>query len=196
MPARTSGFPNNYQGVRDLLYLNTGNDANGHATFREVGEKLGIDTRHAEHGLGAVFTDVNGDGRLDLYVANDANPNRLYLNLPWPGGARPTRSGSASGSRSAARRPAIADPNAGMGIAAADYSGDGRPDLLVTNSHKQLHAVFRSEPAGDGKPLFTDARAGHRAGVRHEPRRLGRLMGRSRQRHATSISWSRTAPSR
>ena len=46
-----------------------------------------------------------------------------------------------------------------MGIAAGDYSGDGRADLLVTNSHKQLHGVFRSTPPVDGKPLYTDARA-------------------------------------
>ncbi len=46
-----------------------------------------------------------------------------------------------------------------MGIAAADYSGDGRPDLLVTNSHQQLHAVFRSKPAAGGTPSFTDARS-------------------------------------
>ena len=93
-----------------------------------------------------MFTDVNGDGRLDLYVANDANPNRLYLNVPWPGatslGFRFEERGASAG---------VADPNAGMGIAAADYSGDGRTDLLVTNSHKQLHGVFRSA-AGDGRP--------------------------------------------
>ena len=53
-----AGFPNNYQGVRDLLYLNIGNDANGHARFREVGEKARIDSGTLEHGLGAVFTDV------------------------------------------------------------------------------------------------------------------------------------------
>ena len=46
-----------------------------------------------------------------------------------------------------------------MGIAAADYSGDGRPDLLVTNSHKQLHGVFRSEPAAGSTPAFSDARS-------------------------------------
>ena len=154
-----AGFPNNYQGVRDLLYLNTGNDANGHARFREVGEKARIDSGAPEHGLGAVFMDANGDGRPDLYVANDANPNRLYLNVPWQGWrcGRPARA-SASGSESAAeRRPRR--PERGMGIAAGDYSGDGRPDLLVTNSHKQLHAVFRSAPPVDGRPAFTDARA-------------------------------------
>ena len=81
IPSSASGFPNDHLGVRDLLYLNPGNDRNGRARFREVGEQAGIDTR-VEHGLGAVFTDINGDGRLDLYVANDANPNRLYLNVP------------------------------------------------------------------------------------------------------------------
>ncbi len=84
IPSSTSGFPNDHLGVRDLLYLNLGNDRNGHARFREVGEKAGID-RRVEHGLGAIFTDVNGDGRLDLYVANDATPNRLYVNLPAKG---------------------------------------------------------------------------------------------------------------
>ena len=154
-----SGFPNTYLGVRDLLYLNTGNDENGRATFREVGEQARVDTVKPEHGLGAVFTDVNDDGRLDLYVANDGNPNRLYVNVAWPGGAKadPLRLGFRLEEK--AGGAGIADPSAGMGIAAADYSGDGRPDLLVTNSHKQLHAVFRSEPAAGDAPSFTDARA-------------------------------------
>ena len=158
-PNSASGFPNNRLGVRDLLYLNTGNDRNGHARFREVGERAGIDTR-VEHGLGAVFTDINGDGRLDLYVANDANPNRLYLNLPAPGGSSAADPGSL-GFRfeESAARFGIADPNAGMGIAAADYSGDGRTDLVVTNSHKQLHAVFRSDAAAGAGPTFSDARS-------------------------------------
>jgi len=154
-----SGFPNTYAGVRDLLYLNTGNDRNGRATFREVGEKARIDVGKPEHGLGAVFTDVNGDGRLDLYVANDANPNRLYENIAWPGGAKADPLGLGFRLEERASQAGIADPNAGMGIAAADYSGDGRPDLFVTNSHKQLHAVFRSEPTAGGKRPFSDARS-------------------------------------
>ena len=50
-----------------------------------------------EHGLGAAFTDVNGDGRADLYVANDLDPNRLYVNV------RPTAARSASASRARGR---------------------------------------------------------------------------------------------
>jgi Na+-translocating ferredoxin:NAD+ oxidoreductase RnfD subunit len=150
-PGSTSGFPNDHLGVRDLLYLNLGNDRKGRARFREIGERAGID-RRVEHGLGAVFTDVNGDGRLDLYVANDATPNRLYLNLPSKGKGL----GFALVERAASA--GIGDPNAGMGIAAADFSDDGAQDLLVTNSHKQLHAVYAS--AGDGTtPRFEDARS-------------------------------------
>lgn len=159
IPGAETGFPNTYQGIRDVLYLNLGNDRNGHARFREVGEQLGIDPGRPEHGLGAVFTDTNGDGRLDLYVANDANPNRLYENVGWPGGAAADPRGLGFRLKERATRDGVADPNAGMGIAAGDYSGDGRPDLLVTNSHKQLHAVFRSMPPATGEAAFIDARS-------------------------------------
>src|SRR5262249_15030398 len=81
-----SGFPSNYKGVRDLLYLNEGNDEHGHAKFREVGVQAGLEATDFRHGLGALFTDYNGDGRPDLYVANDEDPNQLYENVPWPGG--------------------------------------------------------------------------------------------------------------
>ena len=159
-PAPSSaGFPNNYQGVRDLLYLNTGNDAKGHARFREVGEKARIDSGTPEHGLGAVFMDANGDGRPDLYVANDANPNRLYMNVPFKGGAAADPLGLGFRLEESAASVGLADPNAGMGIAAADYSGDGRPDIVVTNSHKQLHGVFRSNPPSGGSASYSDARA-------------------------------------
>jgi len=94
-----------------------------------------------------MFTDVNGDGRPDLLVANDLDPNRLYLNLPAKNGLgfRLVEEG---------RELALDDSNAGMGVAAGDFSGDGREDLFVTNSRGQLHAVYRSR---SGKP-FADAR--------------------------------------
>src|SRR5262249_59583057 len=108
--------------------------------------KAGIEKTHVDHSLGAVFTDVNGDGRPDLYVANDLDPNRLYVNLAGgPLGFRFVEEG---------RAWRVADPNAGMGAAAQDYSGDGRPDLFVTNSRGQGHAAFRSTAA----PLFSNAR--------------------------------------
>jgi hypothetical protein len=139
--ASDKGFPSNYRAVRDLLFLNE-----GHRQFREVGAEVGLDRPPYDHSLGAVFTDLNGDGRPDLYVANDEDPNRLYLN----------ERGGPLGFRfvDAARQLKVADPNAGMGVASADYTGDGRPDLFVTNSREQTHAVYRSS----GK-AFVGARA-------------------------------------
>ena len=76
-----AGFPTNHAAVRDRLYLNEGPDGNGRPHFREVARQAGIERAAIDHGLGAVFTDVDGDGRLDLYVANDLDPNRLYENV-------------------------------------------------------------------------------------------------------------------
>ncbi|HWB56366.1 MAG TPA: CRTAC1 family protein, partial [Gaiellaceae bacterium] len=144
-------FPSNVGAVRDRLYLNNGPDWKGRSRFREVAQEVGIETTVVEHGLGSAFTDVNGDGRIDLYVANDLDPNRLYVNVPVRGelGFRFEERGVEAG---------VADQNAGMGVAAADYSGDGRPDLFVANSHRQLHGVFESragERFADARPEFS-----------------------------------------
>ena len=154
IPGSAGGFPSNYAGVRDRLYLNQGVDKNGRSRFREVGKRAGLEAADVDHGLGAIFTDVDADGRLDLYVANDLDPNRLYLNVartsdPAGLGFRLEERGKPVG---------VDDPNAGMGIAAGDYSLDGREDLFVTNSRRQLHAVYRSAAARQGKTAFADAR--------------------------------------
>ena len=158
IPGSMGGFPTNHKGVRDLLFLNLGNDKSGHARFREVGRKLGLDSRN-EHGLGAAFTDVNGDGRPDLYVANDADPNRLYLNVPWPGGAKADPAGLGFRLQDRGGALGVDDPNAGMGVAPGDYNGDGRPDLFITNSRDQLHAAFASQaPSTPGGTSFQNVR--------------------------------------
>jgi hypothetical protein len=120
------GFPRNYPGVRDELFLNL-----GHRHFREVGASVGLDHAPYDHSLGAEFVDVNGDGRPDLYVANDEDPNRLYINEP----------GGPLGFHfvDRARALGVADPNAGMGI--ADRNGL----LFVSNSRGQTHAVYRQD---------------------------------------------------
>jgi len=149
LPSSTAGFPANHRAVRDLLYLNRGN-----RSFREVGARAGLEPHGLEHGLGAAFTDVDLDGRLDLYVANDLDPNRLYLNVAKPGdplGFRLVERGGVAG---------VDDPNAGMGVAAGDWSGDGLDDLFVTNSRGQLHAAFEAETDGtfaDARPSFARA---------------------------------------
>src|SRR5581483_11935657 len=118
------GYPTNHLGVRDLLFLNL-----GRRRFREVGRTAGIDRPPYDHSLGAVFTDVNGDGRPDLYVANDEDPNRLYVNV----------AGGPLGFHfvDRARADGVADANAGMGIAAQNRL------LFVTNSRRQMHASYR-----------------------------------------------------
>ncbi len=148
----SGGFPLNFQAFRDLLYLNEGTDAHGHSRFKDVSLAAGIEKAHVDHSLGAVFTDVNGDGRPDLYVANDLDPNRLYVNEPGgPLGFHFVQQGA---------QWRVADPNAGMGVAAQDYSGDGRPDVFVTNSRGQGHAAFRSTGASafaNARPVFAAA---------------------------------------
>ena len=146
VPNSLAGFPTNLAGVRDLLYLNEGG---GH--FREVGVQAGLESALPRHGLGAVFFDYNGDGRPDLYVANDEDPNSLYENVPWPGGveADPAGLGFRFEERGAAE--GVADRLAGMGIA----TGNG--DLVVTNSRREPTAAFRrlSTP---GSPAFGNDR--------------------------------------
>jgi len=164
IPDSFAGYPTNHRGVRDLLYLNLGTDRNGQPRFREVGELAGVDGGDPEHGLGAVVTDLDADGRLDVYVANDEDPNRLYRNEPWPGGAAADPAGLGFRLRDVAEGEGVADPNAGMGIAAADYDANGLTDLFVSNSRGQGHAVYRGTPTGSGsgsgatRDTYTDAR--------------------------------------
>ncbi|HEY6567524.1 MAG TPA: FG-GAP-like repeat-containing protein [Actinomycetota bacterium] len=159
IPGSFEGFPTNHRGVRDLLYLNQGSEGTGPATFREVAELAGVDTAEGpDHGLGAVLTDLDGDGRLDVYVANDEDPNRLYRNVPWPDGAAADPDGLGFRLRDIAARAGVADPNAGMGIATGDYDGDGLADLLVSNSRGQGHALYRSHQGATGAGRFVDAR--------------------------------------
>jgi hypothetical protein len=157
--AATKGFPSTYLGVRDLLFLSNGPAEGGRVTFREVGAQAGLEVVNFEYGLGALFSDFDRDGDLDLYVANDTNPNRLYENVPWPGGAEADPDGLGFRFEERAASAGVADPNAGMGVAGGDYDGDGRSDLFVTNAREQVHAVFRSDPLGENAPSFADARA-------------------------------------
>ncbi|HVU76291.1 MAG TPA: MFS transporter [Gaiellaceae bacterium] len=127
-----AGFPTNYRGVRDLLYLNE-----GHGRFKEVGAEAGLESKGFRHGLGSAFTDVNGDGRPDLYVANDADLNYLYVNVKGgPLGFHFVDEASQYG---------VMNHNAGMGVAVGDDNGDGAPDLFVTNSRGQPHAAYESK---------------------------------------------------
>ena len=143
VPGSLAGFPTNVAGVRDVLFLNE-----GHRRFREVGVQAGLESANFRHGLGAQFIDVNGDGRPDLYVANDEDPNDLYVNVPWPGGAKADPAGLGFRFEDRAAVAGVADPFAGMGIATANGT------LVVTNSRSEPTAAFRQVG-----PTFLNARA-------------------------------------
>src|SRR6266567_6358871 len=154
-----AGFPNNYGGLRDLLYLNMGRDKHGRSRFREVGVQAGLEAARFDHSLGAVFSDFDGDGRPDLFVANDGDPNRLYQNVAWPGGRKADPAGLGFRFEERAASAGVADPNAGMGVAAADFNGDGRTDLFISNSRGQGHAVYTGQPPLASGSSFNDVRA-------------------------------------
>src|SRR5918996_1641279 len=86
IPEATLGFPNTYAGARDLLLLSEGSDDGGRPTFREVGREAGLEVTGLAYGLGVVLADLERDGDLDVHVANDTNPDRLYENVAWPAG--------------------------------------------------------------------------------------------------------------
>lgn len=149
----TMGFPNTHFGRNDLLYINEGLDADGKATFRAVHDAVGLidsdpDAGY-EYGLGAALTDVDRDGDLDLFVANDTHPNRLYLNEPLADdplgiGFRMREQGDETN---------IDDTDSGMGVASGDFDGDGLNDILVTNMGPQLHSVYRNDMTTSGRFL-------------------------------------------
>ena len=153
VPNSLAGFPTNIVGVRDLLYLNEGNGPNGRARFREVGVQAGLESADFSHGLGATFLDVNGDGRPDLYVANDEDPNQFYVNVPWPGGAKADPAGLGFRFENRASASGVADPYAGMGVAVD--GGSGPLDLFVSNSRHEPSAAFARRSASS----FANARS-------------------------------------
>jgi hypothetical protein len=159
VPEATLGFPNTFLGRRDLLFLSEGGDGGGRAAFREAGAEAGLEVAGFGYGLGVVLEDFDRDGDLDVHVANDTNPNRLYENVPWPGGAEADPAGLGFRFEERAAAAGVADPGSGMGIAAADWDGDGRTDLFVSNARGQGHAAYRGDPPGENELSFTDVRA-------------------------------------
>ena len=159
VPSASTGFPNTFAPIPDLVFLNRGVDSTGRAHFDEVARELGVDPDGSEYGLGVVLSDLDSDGDLDLYVANDTQPNRLYLNdTPAAGGVVFSEVGEQAG---------VADPNSGMGIAVGDLDGDGGSDVIVTNLAGQGHASLSSVRGGAGGPPVFEARsdAVHRRGL-------------------------------
>jgi hypothetical protein len=133
--------PRVYGSVPDRLYRN---DGRGH--FADVSEASGI-SKADGNGLGVVAGDYNGDGWLDLYVANDATPNQLWVN-------RHNGTFADEGLLSGAALNAAGNPEGSMGIASGDFDADGDEDLFVTNIASETFVLYRNTGSGN----FEDAR--------------------------------------
>jgi hypothetical protein len=115
---------------------------NDSGRFVDVSDHAGV--READRdgrGLGVVIADLDGDGRPDIYVANDMTANFLFRNL---GGFRFEEVGEASGAGTSGE----GGYHAGMGIACGDLDGDGLPDLAVTNFFGESTSLFHNLGAG------------------------------------------------
>jgi hypothetical protein len=100
-------------------------------------------------GLGVAIVDVNGDGKPDIYVANDTTDKFLYMNR----GAKGRLRFEDTAVRSGVARDQNGMPNGSMGVDAGDYDGSGQPALLVTNYQNELHALYRNLASG-AVPIF------------------------------------------
>jgi hypothetical protein len=137
-------IPRVFKPTPSLLFHN-----NGDGTFREA--SAGTDIQRAlGKGLGVVATDVNGDGLMDLFVANDTVQNFLFMNRgkgKWDEIALPAEVGfSVNGT-----------PRSGMGVDAADVDGDGKQDLFVANVDQEMFSLYRNM----GNEAFSDVAAFH-----------------------------------
>ncbi len=124
--------PREYEGIRDTLYL-----SNGDGTFRDCTEEYQL-SNVGSKGLGVLVSDFDGNGLVDIYVANDTTNNYLYINE----GQAPFRE-VAQVAGVAADKAGI--PNGSMGLDVFDFDHNGRPDIWVTNYEREDFALYRNE---------------------------------------------------
>jgi len=131
--------PESYKGASVRLWHNRGN-----GTFEDTTQKAGLfDT--SSKSLGIAILDANQEGWPDIFVSNDTQPNKLYMN-----NANGTFTEKAVPSGVAYSEDGVA--RAGMGVAAADYDRSGYPSLIITNFSNQMLAFYHNERNG----LFVD----------------------------------------
>ena len=127
--------PSVYEPLPDRLWRN-----NGNGTFADVSARAGV-ARTPGRGLGVLAMDVNGDGWTDLYVANDGDPNHLWLNDRGGAFRDDALLSGVAVSRSG-------QPQGSMGVDAGDVDGDGDEDLFVTNLDNEGNALYLNVGAG------------------------------------------------
>jgi tetratricopeptide (TPR) repeat protein len=136
---RTYCHPKEFRGLPDSLYRN-----NGDGTFTDVSVSSGI-AAHIGKGMGLAFADYDGDGRTDVFVANDTVQNFLFHN---DGGGRFTEVGLRAGVGLNENGIAVSS----MGADFRDIDNDGAPDIFVTALSNETFSLFRNT----GRPAFRD----------------------------------------
>lgn len=144
---RSYCHPDDYLGQPPTLFHNEGD-----GTFTDVSKSSGVGAKPV-NGLGVVTFDYDNDGWQDIFIANDSMPNSLFHNnrdgtfreVAYTNGVAVSGDGQAE---------------AGMGVDAADLSGNGRLDLIVTHLDQQLARLYRNM----GQQGFDDATLRSRIG--------------------------------
>ena len=133
---RTYCTPEALLGVADVLYLNDGD-----GTFTDVSEKTGVSDTSGK-GLGVVCGDMDNDGDIDIFVANDTTPNLLYRNDP--NSVKMTEDALFSGVALSEEGRAYS----GMGTNLGDFDNDGYLDIVITNFQDQTNSLYHNAQNG------------------------------------------------
>jgi len=132
--------PRGLPGEGDHLFHN-----NGDGTFTDTSVKAGVADKAGYYGLGAVFADINDDGKPDLLVANDSTPNYLYVNK-----GNGTFEDDSYASGFALNEAGL--ESASMGLAVGDYQNNGKQDIYDTAFSDSYNPLYHN----DGDANFTD----------------------------------------
>jgi hypothetical protein len=132
--------PLGYRGAPDALYRN-----NGDGTFTDVTERAGVKDKNLYFGFGVIFDDLDGDGKPDIFVANDSNPNYLYHN-------KGNGAFEEIGIQAGVAMNVDGKEMSSMGVAVGDYDHDGRMDLFVTTFANDNYVLYHN----DGRGFFSD----------------------------------------
>ncbi len=140
---RTYCSPDAYNGLPDQLYRNRCD-----GTFEDVSERAGIANQNPNQskGLGVVWSDLDDDGDVDIYIANDSTRNFFYRN-----NGDGTFDDIALQSGTAFNDRGVTE--ASMGVDAGDFDGDGRLDLFMTHLDFETNTLYRNL----GDQIFLDA---------------------------------------